>query len=475
MLDFITWTADPAIFSIGSREIRWYGLAFAIGFLIGYKIVEKMWKREKLNPAWIDSLLIYTMLGTVIGARLGHCLFYAPDYYLANPLEILKVWEGGLASHGGTLGIIIAIYFYSKRVSHRSMLWTFDKLVVPTGLVAAMIRLGNLMNHEIYGHPTDLPWGFRFIENLHAWKRGAAPVFTAPSHPTQLYEAASYLVTFVICMWLYFKKDAWKKEGLIFGVFMICVFGSRFFIEFLKNDQEEFEADMMLNMGQWLSIPFVLAGIYFVWRAMRLGKGMKKIFFKVCCLALLTAGNIACTGQGKINKGESAAADSVAVVMENETALQADSTGYIVKVGNMAPDFTVTLTDGKSVSLSALRGKVVMLQFTASWCGVCRKEMPFIEKDIWLKHKNNPEFALIGIDRDEPLDKVLAFAKTTGVTYPLGLDPGADIFAKYALRNSGITRNVLIDREGKIVKLTRLYNEEEFASLVRQIDEMLKK
>ena len=202
---------------------------------------------------------------------------------------------------------------------------------------------------------------------------------------------------------------------------------------------------------------------------------MKKIFFKVCCLALLTAGNIACTVQGKINKGESAAADSVAVVMENETALQADSTGYIVKVGNMAPDFTVTLTDGKSVSLSALRGKVVMLQFTASWCGVCRKEMPFIEKDIWLKHKNNPEFALIGIDRDEPLDKVLAFAKTTGVTYPLGLDPGADIFAKYALRNSGITRNVLIDREGKIVKLTRLYNEEEFASLVRQIDEMLKK
>lgn len=161
--------------------------------------------------------------------------------------------------------------------------------------------------------------------------------------------------------------------------------------------------------------------------------------------------------------------------MENETALQADSTGYIVKVGNMAPDFTVTLTDGKSVSLSALRGKVVMLQFTASWCGVCRKEMPFIEKDIWLKHKNNPEFALIGIDRDEPLDKVLAFAKTTGVTYPLGLDPGADIFAKYALRNSGITRNVLIDREGKIVKLTRLYDEEEFASLVRQIDEMLKK
>lgn len=151
----------------------------------------------------------------------------------------------------------------------------------------------------------------------------------------------------------------------------------------------------------------------------------------------------------------------------------ADATGYIVRVGEMAPNFTITLTDGKAVTLSELRGKVVMLQFTASWCGVCRKEMPFIEKDIWLKNKNNPGFALIGIDRDEPLDKVIAFGKSTGVTYPLGLDPGADIFAKYALRNAGITRNVLIDKEGRIVMLTRLYNTEEFASLVKKIDEML--
>ena len=154
---------------------------------------------------------------------------------------------------------------------------------------------------------------------------------------------------------------------------------------------------------------------------------------------------------------------------------QNDDRGYIVKVGDKAPDITITYTDGTRKKLSDFRGKIVMLQFTASWCGVCRKEMPFIEKDIWLKHKNNPNFALIGIDRDEPLDKVLAFAKATGVTYPLGLDPGADIFAKYALRDSGITRNVLIDRDGKIVKLTRLYNEEEFTSLVQKIDEMLKK
>lgn len=159
---------------------------------------------------------------------------------------------------------------------------------------------------------------------------------------------------------------------------------------------------------------------------------------------------------------------------EDADAAKADAVGYIVRVGEMAPDFTMTLTDGKQVTLSSQRGKVVMLQFTASWCGVCRKEMPHIEKDIWLKHKDNKEFALLGIDRDEPLEKVIEFGKKTGVTYPLGLDPGADIFAKYALRKSGITRNVLIDREGKIVMLTRLFNEEEFNSLVKEIDKMLK-
>ncbi|MDR2138245.1 MAG: prolipoprotein diacylglyceryl transferase [Tannerella sp.] len=266
----ITWTVDPAIFSVGSREIRWYALAFAIGFTVGYKIVKRMWIREEIPPAWLEPLLYYTVAGTVIGARLGHCLFYSPDYYLANPVEILKMWEGGLASHGGVLGIMVAIWFYSRNVSHQNMLWTFDKLVVPTGLVAALIRLGNLMNHEIYGHPTDLPWGFRFIENLHAWRQeGAEPLFSAPSHPTQIYEALCYLFTFALCMWLYFRKDAWKRQGFIFGLFLICIFTARFLIEFLKNDQEAFEAGMALNMGQWLSIPFILAGLFFVRRAFK--------------------------------------------------------------------------------------------------------------------------------------------------------------------------------------------------------------
>lgn len=157
----------------------------------------------------------------------------------------------------------------------------------------------------------------------------------------------------------------------------------------------------------------------------------------------------------------------------NNSENKADSVGYIVQIGNIAPDFTITLTDGKVVKLSSLRGKIVMLQFTASWCGVCRKEMPHIEKNIWQKHKDNKDFMLIGVDRDEPLDKVIEFGKKVGVTYPLGLDPGGDIFAKYALRNAGITRNVLIDKDGRILMLTRLFNEEEFNALVNKIDQLL--
>ncbi len=181
-----------------------------------------------------------------------------------------------------------------------------------------------------------------------------------------------------------------------------------------------------------------------------------------------------CGNPGKVEGADAVGGGSSAEMATKAPEVEADSVGYIVKLGDMAPDFICTLTDGKEVKLSDLKGKVVMLQFTASWCGVCRKEMPFIEKDIWLKHKDNPNFALIGIDRDEPLETVLKFAETTGVTYPLALDPGADIFAKYAVRDAGITRNVLVDKEGKIVMMTRLYKPEEFATLVQTIDEMLK-
>lgn len=262
MLGVVTWTVDPIIFQSGGLRLGWYGVLFAVGLIVfGGTILSKMWKHENLTEKSFNQLVFYVLIATIVGARLGHCLFYEPSYYLANPVEILKTWEGGLASHGGVIGIMIAIWIYSKKVSHQSMLWTFDRLCVPVGLVAAMIRLGNLMNHEIYGHATDLPWGFRFIENIHQWQAGAEPIFSAPSHPTQLYEAAIYLLVFAVCMWLYWKRDAQKREGLIFGVAMVMIFTGRFLVEFVKNDQVGFEEGMTLNMGQWLSIPFVLIGI----------------------------------------------------------------------------------------------------------------------------------------------------------------------------------------------------------------------
>ena len=187
-------------------------------------------------------------------------------------------------------------------------------------------------------------------------------------------------------------------------------------------------------------------------------------------MAVMMAALASCGTGGKKN-AETAVVNEPVIVEAGTHA--PDSVGYIVRVGDIAPEMELELTDGQKVKLSELRGKVVMLQFTASWCGVCRKEMPFIESDIWQKHKENKNFALIGIDRDEPLETVKAFAEKTGVTYPLALDPGADHFAKYAERKAGITRNVLIDKEGKIVMLTRLFNEEEFSSLCKKIDEML--
>ena len=191
---------------------------------------------------------------------------------------------------------------------------------------------------------------------------------------------------------------------------------------------------------------------------------------KLMLLAALVVAFASCQSNGK--KSEEQAVESKVAIVEAGTH-EPDSVGYIVRVGDIAPELEMELTDGQKVKLSDLRGKVVMLQFTASWCGVCRKEMPFIESDIWQKHKANPNFALYGVDRDEPVETVKAFAEKTGVTYPLALDPGADHFAKYADRKAGITRNVLIDKTGKIVMLTRLYNEEEFATSCKKIDEML--
>lgn len=252
MLNYITWDANPILID-SFVQVRWYGLMFAIGFWIGYNIMYKIFRHEGAPERWLGILFLWVAAGTVIGARLGHVFFYEWDYYSMHPSKILAIWEGGLASHGGTIGIMIAVILFSIITTRRNPLWTFDRLVIPIALVGAMIRFGNLMNSEIYGHPTTLPWGFIFVRG-HEYPG-------LPCHPTQLYESACYLALFVLLMWMYWKKNAERRPGLIFGVFFTVLFSCRFLIEFVKNPQVGFEADMTLNMGQLLSIPFILIGI----------------------------------------------------------------------------------------------------------------------------------------------------------------------------------------------------------------------
>ncbi|MDD3490449.1 MAG: prolipoprotein diacylglyceryl transferase [Bacteroidia bacterium] len=271
MLNYITWTVDPELFSVGSLTVRWYGLLWAIGIWLALIIVQKIFKHEKHPEAWVDKLFIYTVLGTIIGARLGHCFFYEwkelaepvtflgitfkyGNYYLSHPWELLYIWRGGLASHGGAIGILIAMYYYNKNVSKKGYIWIFDRLVIGVALAGASIRLGNLMNSEIYGTATTLPWGFIFVRDGQ----------TEPMHPTQIYEMIYCLVTFAVTYWLYYKKEAYKKTGFIFGVFLLGIFGTRFLLEFIKLNQEAFESGMILNMGQILSVPFIIWGIWLI-------------------------------------------------------------------------------------------------------------------------------------------------------------------------------------------------------------------
>ena len=274
ILNYITWNVDPVAFSLGPLQVRWYGICWAVGFLLGYLIMGKIYKREKMPEGSLDMLLIYMLLSTVIGARIGHCLFYEPEYYLSRPLEILKIWEGGLASHGGAIGILIGLWLYVRQFNkktekkkgektHITYLWILDRIVIVVCLVGALIRLGNVFNSEIYGTPTTLPWGFVFV-------RGSEQFFGAdgkllPCHPTGLYEAFFCLVAMALLLWMYFKRNIGdKRPGLMFGTFLVIIFGSRIVIEFLKNVQVAFEKNMTLDMGQWLSVPFVVVGIVMI-------------------------------------------------------------------------------------------------------------------------------------------------------------------------------------------------------------------
>ncbi len=251
---FITWDVSPEIFRVGEFSVRWYGLMFVFSFYFGYLIVQQMFRREGIAGNKLDKLSTWMIVATIVGARLGHVLFYQPEYYLKHPLEILMIWEGGLASHGAAVSIIVALWWFSKREKLHFM-WLIDRIVVVVALSGFFIRMGNLFNSEIFGKPTNLPWGFIF-----------ARVDTFARHPTQLYEALSYLAIFFFLLWYYLKEKRQPSRGVLFGWFLILVFGVRILIEFLKEPQVTFEQSMVLNMGQILSIPLVITGIIILWR-----------------------------------------------------------------------------------------------------------------------------------------------------------------------------------------------------------------
>lgn len=265
IISYIWWEVSPEIVKLGPFSLRWYGLLFALGFVLGYVILSKVYKKEKKPLEDLEKLSVYVILGTVIGARLGHCLFYDPAYYLTNPIEILKVWQGGLASHGAAIGILAALYLFSKKRKDQNLLWILDRLAIVVALGGALIRLGNLFNSEIIGKATDVPWAFVFIR-----------VDEIPRHPTQLYESLFYFVSFLILYFIYQKKSVSLRPGYLFGLFLILIFGFRFFIEFLKENQSAFESALPINMGQILSIPFVLLGLYFIFRKKQITASAKK-------------------------------------------------------------------------------------------------------------------------------------------------------------------------------------------------------
>ena len=254
LTSFITWTAKPEIFSIGTFSIRWYGILFAMGFFVGFLIMQRFFKKEGIPLKVLDRLATYMIIATIIGARLGHCFFYEPEYYLRHPLEILKIWEGGLASHGATVGILLALYYFARKFNV-TYFWVLDRIAIVTALAGFFIRMGNLMNSEIYGKPTTLPWGFIFVNT--AEKAQAMQ----PRHPTQIYEGLAYLAIFFYLLTVYYKRNGKPREGFLISMFLILIFSARFLIEFLKEPQVAFEQNMVLNLGQLLSIPFILAGV----------------------------------------------------------------------------------------------------------------------------------------------------------------------------------------------------------------------
>ena len=245
------WNVGPDIFSIGPLTVRWYGLLFAAAFLIGLQIMHWIYKREQRNEQELDSLFIYILAGTIIGARLGHVLFYAPGYYADNLLEVLMIWKGGLASHGGAAGILIAVILYTRKQQHPGLLWVLDRFCMTGALGGFFIRMGNFFNSEIIGTPVNGGIVFDHFDSL-------------PRHPVQLYEAVTYLLIFVILFSIYRRFGKTLKDGRLLGIFLILVFTSRFGLEFFKIPQAHYGQDTGISVGQWLSVPFIIYGVVLI-------------------------------------------------------------------------------------------------------------------------------------------------------------------------------------------------------------------
>lgn len=261
---FIEWEFNPIFINLGGLEIRYYGIMWALAIFIGAKFFDNFFARESLDKNLSESIFLYGTAATILGSRIGHCLLYEPEYYLRAPWEIITgIRNGGMASHGAAIGLLIGLWLFSKRYKMK-MIWSLDRVMIPVGIGGAIVRIGNLLNSEIFGEATTMPWGFKFL-NSRLWHEVYAP---AAVHPTQIYEALCYFTTFVVLIILYYRFDMGRRRpGAMFGAGLLGVFLTRFLLEFIKIEQASFEKGMILDMGQWLSVPFIALGIYMIVRA----------------------------------------------------------------------------------------------------------------------------------------------------------------------------------------------------------------
>lgn len=435
----LIWAPDPILFKVGPLAVRWYGLLFALAFLVGSYVVRRMFAREGKPEGDLDRLLLYVMIGTVVGARLGEVLFYNPAFYLSNPLEIVKIWEGGLASHGGAIGLFAALWLYARRRPDQPYLWVLDRVAVPTALAGMLIRTGNFFNSEILGVPADAPWAVVF-----------ARVDAVPRHPAQLYEAVAYGLIFLVLLAAYRRRGAATPHGFLTGLFLVLVFSARFAIETVKVPQAAFGAALPLSVGQILSVPAIALGAWLLVRAIRTDRaawGLAPIARWALALAplVLFAPLVGCADDPAPGSAPPAAASA-----SPDTPTGADGSSARAELEALsvpAPDFVRPMLEGGTFRLSDHRGDVVAVNFWATWCLPCLVETPeFVALQDELEGEG---VRFVGVSLDEGgFDDVRPFAEEYDVNYPLVLDDwGGALLEPYG-GLVALPTTVLVGRDG---------------------------